>query len=303
MNSETLTQLAQNSIYLGTSSWKYEGWKGVIYHDHYQSTKQFEAHCLAEYAKFFPVVGVDHTYYSPPSSNTIDRYKQQTPDHFRFILKAPDALTLRYFPHIQRYKTKAGELNPNFLSFEYFREQLLPRALELEQKLASVIFEFSHFKKGTIESGSAFLNELTRFISEVNNTYPIPLAIEIRNRAWLVPRFLEKLLELKVTPVLNSWTLMPSPRDQIQLLNNFDFDKVVIRLLLKPKVQYQEAVNRFSPYSQIRDPQIETRKAVADLIKRCLASGKSCFILVNNRFEGCAPLTIKGILEILSGSD
>jgi uncharacterized protein YecE (DUF72 family) len=303
MNTEALTKLSQKSIYLGTSSWKYEGWKGLIYNDRYCSAKEFEARCLTEYAKTFSVVGVDHTYYAPPSSKMIDRYKQQTPDHFRFILKAPDALTLRYFPSIPRYKTKAGKLNPQFLSLDYFKEQLFPKFQEFENKLESVIFEFSHFKKGTIESGSVFLHELTHFISKVKNTCPVPMAVEIRNRAWFVPRFLEKLIELKVTPVLNSWTLMPSPPEQIQLLKTFDFDKVIVRLLLKPQVRYQEAVNRFSPYSQIQDPQIETRKAVADLIKYCLESGKSCFILVNNRFEGCAPLTIKGILETLLESD
>ena len=50
-----LQALAQDGIYLGTSSWKYEGWLGSIYsQDHYQtrgkfSQKKFESDCLRDY--------------------------------------------------------------------------------------------------------------------------------------------------------------------------------------------------------------------------------------------------------------
>lgn len=303
MNSQLLYSLSQRSIFFGTSSWKYEGWKGLVYKKDYPSTKRFEGDCLTEYAQTFPLVGVDHSYYSLPSSKTIKRYQEQTPDHFRFILKAPDALTLRYFPHISRHQKKAGQTNPHFLSINYFKENMIPVVSEFQPKLASLIFEFSHFRKGTIESGSSFLDLLAHFFSELNTQYQIPLGVEIRNRTWLVPRFFETLMALHVTPVLNSWTLMPSLIEQIQTLRVYDFPAVIFRLLLKPQVVYQEAVNRFSPYSKIQEPQVEVRKAIADFIKYRLASGKACYILVNNRFEGCAPLTIEGILAHLSGLD
>ena len=66
--------LAQNSrLYLGTSSWKYEGWLGQIYDEQRYLTrgklsqKRFETECLEEYAEIFPAVCVDAGYYRFPS--------------------------------------------------------------------------------------------------------------------------------------------------------------------------------------------------------------------------------------------
>ena len=38
----------QSNIYLGTSSWKYEGWQGMVYNKHYPSKKAFRQRCLTE---------------------------------------------------------------------------------------------------------------------------------------------------------------------------------------------------------------------------------------------------------------
>ena len=55
-----LSSLAAENIYIGASSWKYEGWLGQIYsRDRYLvrgrfSEKRFQAECLNEYAATFP---------------------------------------------------------------------------------------------------------------------------------------------------------------------------------------------------------------------------------------------------------
>src|SRR5450755_3928062 len=69
---EHLTSLAQQNIWIGTSSWKYEGWLGQIYsRDRYLtrgrfSQKRFEAECLAEFAETFPIVCGDFSFYQFP---------------------------------------------------------------------------------------------------------------------------------------------------------------------------------------------------------------------------------------------
>jgi uncharacterized protein YecE (DUF72 family) len=69
-----LRTLANQGVYFGTSSWKYEGWLGSIYTaDRYNtrgkfSAKKFEAEFLAEYASTFPVVGGDFSFYQFPSA-------------------------------------------------------------------------------------------------------------------------------------------------------------------------------------------------------------------------------------------
>ena len=62
-----LARLAQNGVYLGTSSWKYPGWRGLLYDDARYAYRgkfaksRFEDFCLAEYAEIFKTVCVDAT--------------------------------------------------------------------------------------------------------------------------------------------------------------------------------------------------------------------------------------------------
>ena len=59
--------------YFGTSSWKYEGWKGLVYQRNYSSEKKFQDSCLQEYGDSYSCVGVDPTYYSWPSSKGFEK--------------------------------------------------------------------------------------------------------------------------------------------------------------------------------------------------------------------------------------
>ncbi len=64
-----LQQLVSESVFIGTSSWKYPGWCGQVYDESRYTTRKkfsearFERECLAEYAEFFPTVFVDAGYY------------------------------------------------------------------------------------------------------------------------------------------------------------------------------------------------------------------------------------------------
>ncbi len=57
-----LQRLASRQVWIGTSSWKYEGWMGQIYtRERYLkrgrfSQSYFASACLREYAETFPIV-------------------------------------------------------------------------------------------------------------------------------------------------------------------------------------------------------------------------------------------------------
>ena len=63
-----LNELRERNIWIGTSSWKYEGWLGQIYTAERYSTrgrfskKKFEETCLEEYAETFPIVCGDFSF-------------------------------------------------------------------------------------------------------------------------------------------------------------------------------------------------------------------------------------------------
>jgi uncharacterized protein YecE (DUF72 family) len=60
-----LSKLAENNIFIGTSSWKYPGWCGQLYDENKYITRGkfakswFERDCLKEYAEVFKIVCVD----------------------------------------------------------------------------------------------------------------------------------------------------------------------------------------------------------------------------------------------------
>jgi uncharacterized protein YecE (DUF72 family) len=294
-----IEKLKQFGIYLGTSSWKYPGWKGLIYHEQYKSEKAFKEDSLKEYSHAFSAVGVDHTYYAFPSQQQLTTYQKETPPDFKFIFKAPEQATIYRYPRLPRYGKVAGTANEHFLDPHFLEDSFLNPLKTLEKKAGAVVFEFSKFRTGMIESGSEFVRRLATFLSAVRKKTDIPLAIEIRNKNWLVGDYFKVLKDNEVAHVFNSWTEMPEVGEQWNLALPFDLPFSIVRLLLKPGTAYQTAVDTFSPYDKLHLELTQTRQASAKLIRASMEKTKLAYVLVNNRFEGCAPKTIEGILDLL----
>ena len=78
-----LRALQERGVYLGTSSWIYEGWIGQVYRDGYLgkrgafSKTRFRAECLAEHARVFPTVCFDGAYYRAPSEKQLRTYQEE----------------------------------------------------------------------------------------------------------------------------------------------------------------------------------------------------------------------------------
>ena len=82
----------------GTSSWTYPGWTGLIYQKEYPKTGSSAA-MLAEYARFplFRTVGIDSTFYAPPSAGILQSYARALPAGFRCVSKVWDRITVHTF--------------------------------------------------------------------------------------------------------------------------------------------------------------------------------------------------------------
>jgi len=82
--------LAASGVFIGTSSWKYEGWFGQLYTPaRYEyrgkvAKTRFERDCLHEYAEVFKTVSVDAAYYTFPSPEYLRKLADAVPDDFRF---------------------------------------------------------------------------------------------------------------------------------------------------------------------------------------------------------------------------
>ena len=100
-----------------------------------------------------------------------------------------------------------------------------------------------------------------------------------------------------VAHVLNAWTRMPTLTEQSQIPSVIPADFTVVRALLKQGRPYEQAVQQFQPYSEVKDENPEARGALRAVVQRMIDERKSAYIFVNNRLEGNAPLTIQAIVE------
>lgn len=286
----------------GTSSWAYEGWQGLVYHRTYPKSR-FSQDTLVEYAAYrihdaplFTTVGIDHSFYRPASVKQLAHYAEQVPDEFRFCQKVWEEITIPAYANLPRYGAKAGKPNPRFLEFGAFRDLVLQPALEgLGQKLGPFIFEFQRWGLDP----AAFLQRLDRFLEQLP---PGPAyATEVRNPAILGPRYHDMLRAHGVAHVYNHWTAMPPLSEQHQkMAGTFTAPFTVLRLLTPLGLAYEKAVERYAPYDRIVQPQPRMRQETIALVKQAAAEGRSSYVLVNNRSEGCSPLTVQAVLKALA---
>lgn len=285
--------------YFGTSSWKYEGWKGLIYQENYKSDKSFQDECLREYGLQFTCVGVDHTYYHWPSQKGFLKYAEQTPDHFQFVLKATDKVTVLKYPNLPRYGKDSGKPNPFFLDASLFSEKFLTPLLPVKEKIGPIMFEFSQFHLDSFRRGSEFVEKLDQFLEKIVKNTDFKFAVEIRNSNWLHPSYFDCLVRHQVGHVFNSWSRMPLIQEQLEKARGYSLPFIVSRLLLKPGTVYQDAVDQFSPYNELQLELSDIRNSVVELIFHAKQLGVPAYTLVNNRFEGCAPKTLNGIISLI----
>ena len=76
-------------LYLGTSSWNFAGWAGLVYPDGIRQ-EQLRKHGLKLYARhpLLKAAGIDRSYYAPLSTSQFAQYAKQVPDDFLFVVKA-----------------------------------------------------------------------------------------------------------------------------------------------------------------------------------------------------------------------
>src|SRR5215813_1386732 len=83
------------AIWFGTSGFGYKEWRPMFYPEGL-SDKQF----LQYYSSRLNSVEIDYTFYRMPSAKLLEAWKEATPEHFKFTLKASQQIT-----HRQRLKT------------------------------------------------------------------------------------------------------------------------------------------------------------------------------------------------------
>ena len=73
----------------------------------------------------------------------------------------------------------------------------------------------------------------------------------------------------------------------------------MLRLLTQLMMSYEAAKKRAEPYTKIVEEPQEMRRETMVLAKKAVAEHRRAHVMVNNRSEGNAPLTIQGLVDDL----
>lgn len=81
-------------------------------------------------------------------------------------------------------------------------------------------------------------------------------------------------------------------------METFTAPFTVLRLLTPLKMSYEAAKKRAEPYNNVGELPAMRKEAVV-LIKDAIGHNRRAYVLVNNRLEGNAPLTVQALTDLL----
>lgn len=286
---------------MGTSSWHYPGWAGLVWKRDYPR-EALSRHGLAAYARhpLLRTVGVDRTFYRPLSAVQFAAMAEQVPEDFRFVVKAPNRIT----DALLRDEAGRGlRPNPGFLSPECaLRDFVEPALVGLGRKLGALVFQISPLPARLLTQTEPLIDRLHAMLATIPDLRTgAPdgvLAVEVRDPQWLTPRFTQALKEGGATYCMGLHAKMPSITDQLPILRALWPGPLVCRWNFNPRhgaSGYEEARRLYLPYDQLVDEDLDTRNALARVIAGTVAAGQNAFITLSNKSEGCAPLSVAAL--------
>ncbi|MBU0926985.1 MAG: DUF72 domain-containing protein [Spirochaetes bacterium] len=276
-------------LYVGTCSWKYPSWEGLVYSS--REPRDF----LAEYARAYRTVEVDQWFWSLgktgaalPRKETVAEYDAATPPGFLFTVKCPDALTLTH-----HRASRGTGLVPNGLFLDpgfFFR--FLEAIAPLAPKIGLLMFQFEYLNKQKMESRERFADELSAFLDAL--PADVPYGVEIRNPRWMDDAWFEALSSRGVAPVLLQGYWMDDVAGILDARGGLLGNAACVRLHGEDREGMEERTG--ADWSRIVRPKDEELSRIMRSVDAFLSGGRKVFLNVNNHFEGSAPLTISKIL-------
>ncbi len=283
-----------SGLRLGTSSWSFPGWAGLVYGGPAPAAV-LSRDGLRAYARhpLLTTVGVDSGFYAPLDADRLARWAAQVPVDFRFLVKAPAAVTQRH----QRGGDGRWRHNPEFLSPDIaLRQAVEPYRRGLGERAGVLLLQFP--PQGGRTHPRRFAEDLYRFLKRLP---PGPVyAVELRDTHLLTADFAAALHHGGAVPSLAAHPRLPPLSAQASLLQDAAQGPLVLRWLLRRNRGYEEARERYGPFRQLAEPDPDTRAAICALAAAALARGREVFVIVNNKAEGSSPLSIAALARTLA---
>jgi uncharacterized protein YecE (DUF72 family) len=271
-------------IRLGTSSWSAKEWIGPFYPPGTRA-----ADFLGEYAKVFDAVEADTTYYGVPTRDMVFGWRRRTPEGFTMAAK---------FPRSVCHGGTAAKPDPaKILDLEATakdRDAFLSAMFVLADRCGPLLLQFPYFNKTVFATKKPFLERLDRYLSALPPDFRY--AVEIRNKSWIGPDFLDLLRRHGAAFVLVDQAWMPHADELPDRLDPLTADFSYIRLLGdRPKI---EAITKTWDREVIDHGERLARWA--EVIRRLAPRASEVFVFANNHYAGHAPATVRRLKALLS---
>ncbi|HEY0961261.1 MAG TPA: DUF72 domain-containing protein [Pseudomonadales bacterium] len=286
------------NLRLGTSSWSFPGWAGLVWDRDY-SVSALARNGLAAYARhpLMRTVSLDRSFHQMLSAAQFAQYAAQVGDDFRFVVKAPSVIT---DAQVRDEDGRGRKLNPNFLDAAQLERLVIEPLLNgLGHKLGALLFQISPVPDVWLAHMPELLDRLQTLLKAVPDLRAAApdavIAVEVRNAQWLVPRFVEVLRSAGATYCIGIHPKMPPIAEQLWVLRALWPGPLVCRWNLNPlhgAYGFEDAERKYEPFDSLQDPDTQTRNALARVIAGTVNAGHNAFVTVNNNAEGCAPQSL-----------
>lgn len=251
------------SVLVGTQGWNYPAWVGPFYPP---ATRA--ADMLRVFARAFPTVEVDATFYGTPAEYVVRGWRERVPPEFRFALKVPQSIT-----HERRLVDATDLL-----------EQFLSRVRLLGDRLGPLLLQMPPDWAPTPVARAA----LDGFVPELPTD--VRWAMEFRDPRWLRPEVLELLRThgVALTYAEGRWVR----REQMLALTESPTADFAYVRWMGP----DRALTDFSHVQANRDdvfkPWVEALRALRPRVR-------TVYAYFNNHFQGHAPGSARRLQEAL----
>ncbi|MCY1207644.1 hypothetical protein D9M72_192490 [compost metagenome] len=288
---------------LGTSSWSYPGWAGLVWDGDYAETvlSKNGLSALAQHP-LLRTVSLDRNFYRALTASQYARYAAMVPDDFRFVVKAPSLVT---DATVRDESGRGTQANPVFLSHEIALQEFVQPALDgLGHRIGALVFQLSPIPAHLLADQPALIARIGAMLAAMPDLKPTApdavLAVEVRDPQLLCPAFADMLRSVGATFCMGLHAKMPPIEDQLPMLRALWPGPLVCRWNLHRRhgrFGYEDAEKLYGPFDKVLDPDPETRAALAKVIAGTTGAGQNAFVTVSNNAEGCAPLTIASLAQ------
>jgi uncharacterized protein YecE (DUF72 family) len=289
-------------VHLGTSSWSFPGWTGLVYaarNGKPASEQAIARHGLAAYAAhpLFRTVSLDRTFYAPLTQGEFARYAAQVPAHFRFVVKAPATIT---DPVVRKAGSgEAARDNPLFLDATAAAATFIRPAVDgLGSKAGPLVFQFPPLGRRLLGDVPKLAARIAAFMAAVPRG---PLyAVEVRDPQLVCEAFARSLEDAGAVACLAVHARMPPVDEQAEvfrLTQPGSQKPLVARWNLHAGRSYEDAKADYFPFNRLVEEDLPSRTVLARLARAAAMTDRDVFITINNKAEGSAPLSVQRLAE------